>query len=148
MERQGGGKHQYESKLELLPAGHVPPPPPPAPLLTTTTTPGDAITALDKDLFLRPAWGFGYACESATTTSGSSLKGSREKRTVQQLVISAISWQVFLEMAQGNAERTRTSSPLNPAFSTSEIKAEVAPEEQLDSKTLPLTRLCPLSAHG
>lgn len=116
--------------------------------LLTTTTPGDTITALDKDLFLRPTWGFGYACKSATTTSDSSLKVSREKRTVQQLVISAIGSQLFLEITQANARRTRTSSPLNPTFSTSEIKAKVAPEEQLDGKTLPLTRLCPLSAHG
>lgn len=118
------------------------------PLITTSTTPGDAIAAQDKDLFLRPARGFGYACKSTTTSSGSSLKGSREKRTVQQLVISTIGLQVFLEMTQGNARPTRTSSPLNPTFSTSEIKAQVAPEEQLDGKTLPLTRLCPLSAHG
>lgn len=106
MERQGGGKHQYESKLELLPAGHPPPPHHHHP-------PGDAITALDKDLFLRPAWGFGYACKSTTTTCGSSLKGSREKCTVRQLVISAISSQVFLEVTQGNTRRDVQGCPVH-----------------------------------
>lgn len=85
MERQGAENINMKVNWSYSPLSMPHPAPPPPPTSLNITTPGDAIASLDKDLFLRPAWGFGYACKSTTTGSSAKLKGSTEKHIISPI---------------------------------------------------------------